>query len=64
MFPILTELLRLLELGRTFSFSSRGKEHSKEESKNWRRRSGKWKMENFETQKNVSICMSVAVSVI
>jgi len=62
MFPVLTDLLRLLELGHTFLFSGRGKEHSKEENKNWRRRSGKWKIS--KTKMNVSICMSVAGSVI
>jgi hypothetical protein len=37
MFHVLTDLLRLLELGHTFLFSGRGKEHSKEENENWRR---------------------------
>jgi hypothetical protein len=60
MFPVPTDFLRLLELGHTFLFAGRGKEHSKEENKNWR--SGKWKIS--KTQMNVSIRMSVAGSVI
>jgi len=44
MFLVLTDLLRLLELGHTFLFSGRGKEHSKEENKNWTSRSGKCKI--------------------
>jgi hypothetical protein len=48
MFPVLTYLLRLVELGHTFLFSDRGREHCKEEE-NWRRRrSGKWKSSKTE----------------
>jgi hypothetical protein len=46
----------------TFLFSGGGKEHGKEENKNWRRRSGKWKIS--KRKMNVSILMSVAGSVI
>jgi hypothetical protein len=62
MFPVLTDLLRHLELGHAFLFSGRGKEHSKEKNKNWRRRSGKWKIS--KTKMSVSILMSVAGCVI
>lgn len=62
MFSVPTDLLRLLELGRMFLFSGRGKEHNKEENKSWRRRSGKWKIS--KTEVIVSILMSVAGSVI
>jgi hypothetical protein len=61
-FPVLADLLRRLELGHTFLFSGRGKEHSKEENKNWRRRSGKWKIS--KTKMNLSIVTSIAGSVI
>jgi hypothetical protein len=62
MFPVLTDSLRLLELGHTFLFSVSGKEHSKEENKNWRRRNGKWKISKMKM--NVSFCVSIAGSII
>jgi hypothetical protein len=60
-FPVRTYLLRLLELGHTFLFSGRGKEHNKEENKNWRR-SGKWKIS--KTKMNVSILTSVNLHIL
>jgi hypothetical protein len=59
-FPVLADLLRLLELGSMLLFSGRGKEHSKEESKNWRRRR-RWKIS--KTKMNVSIITIVVGSV-